>query len=76
VDRYDAYVEAGFNLELVTSRPFSDSTEGFVYEYATRLVIHGEASYPAERLGENFEITLRGKDSPEPRRRLKDVQVR
>ena len=59
VERFDAGVKAGLSLDLVTARPFRDSSEGFVYEYATRLVIHGEACYPAERLGEKFEITLR-----------------
>jgi hypothetical protein len=76
VEHYDADAEAGLNINLVTSRPFDDMPEDFVFESSARLVITGVACYPMEREGETYEVTLVAKDSHGSRLQLKDIQAR
>lgn len=76
VSAYEARTEAGLNISLVGGRPFDDDPEDFVFAFGTQVVINGVSTYPAERAGENFEITLRASDGSSWRPRLKDIHTR
>jgi hypothetical protein len=76
VESYEADAGAGLNLNLVTTHPYNDSPEDFVFAFGTKLEIKGVACYPTERSGEKYEVTFRAKDSGQYRLRLKDIQAR
>lgn len=67
LDRYD--VEAGVGVSYLLERPdlaFRDADDDPVFEHVTQLELAGSASYPPERAGERFELTVRGDDGPQP----------
>ena len=49
-----------------------------MFEHVTRLVLTGSATYPSERAGERFELTIRGDDGPSTRvgLKLREMQLR
>jgi hypothetical protein len=72
LERYDVQSEVGVTFYL--ERPelaFHDVDDDPVFEHITRLVLIGTSTYPAERAGECFELTIRGYDGPSSRVDLK-----
>jgi hypothetical protein len=68
IDRYD--VEVGVDVNFHVEHPelaFHDPDDDPLLEHVTRLVLLGTATYPADRAGERFELTIRGDDSPSTR---------
>ena len=68
LERYDVQSEVGVTFYL--ERPelaFHDADDDPLFEHITRLVLTGTATYPAERSGECFELTIRGDDGPSSR---------
>jgi hypothetical protein len=79
LERYD--VEAGVGVNFLLERPelaFHDADDDLVFEPITRLVLTGTATYPSDRAGEGFELTIRGDDGPSTRvgLKLREMQVR
>lgn len=79
LDRYD--IDAGVGVSYLLERPdlaFHDADDDPVFEHVTRLVLTGSATYPPERAGELFELTIRGDDGPSTRvgLKLREMQLR
>lgn len=70
VDNYEARTEAGLNLSLLgSSRYFIDDEP--VYSFDTDLDISGVCTYPDERAGDRYEISLRASTTTPRSLRLK-----
>lgn len=79
VDRYEACVEARINIDAKDPRyAFQLDDRDPVYQYVTRVKIHGVGTYPDDRIGHAFEITVLGDESPSRRvfPTIKDLQER
>lgn len=79
VENYDARVEAYINIEAKDPKYAIDLDDRDpVYKYITRLTIVGTATYPEDRAGQRFEITVYGDESPSRHvfPTLKDLQQR
>jgi hypothetical protein len=75
VQGFDAEVEARLNIDLATSRPLYSTEDDPVFPTSTRLVIRGRSTYPKERAGDVYEISLRGQTSSRTQLALKDIHV-
>jgi hypothetical protein len=74
-------VEASVDVSLHLEHPhlaFHDTDDDPLFEHITQLVLIGTATYPSDRTGESFELTIRGDDSPSTRvgLKLRDMQLR
>lgn len=79
VESYDARVEADINIEAKDPRyAINLDDRDPVYKYVTRLTIFGAATYPEDRAGQRFEVTVFGDESPSRRvfATLKDIHER
>jgi hypothetical protein len=79
LERYE--VEAGVDVNLHLEHPhlaFHDADDDPLFEHITRLVLTGTTTYPSDRAGECFELTIRGDDSASTRvgLKLRDMQLR
>lgn len=72
VDRYEA--KADVSVNYLVDHPhlaFHDCDDDPVFEHITQLVVAGTTTYPEERRGESFELTIRGDDGLGTRVNLK-----
>lgn len=79
VEKYDARVEAEISIEAKDPKYAIDLDDRDpVYKYITRLTIVGTATYPEDRAGQRFEVTVYGDESPSRRvfATLKDIHER
>lgn len=79
VERYEARVEASVNHHVFAPEyAWNLDDEDPVYEFTSHLTIEGTSTYPEERAGDGYELTIYGDDAPSRRLnlRLKDVQAR
>lgn len=68
VENYDARVEADINIEAKDPKYAIELDDRDpVYKYITRLTIVGIATYPEDRAGQRFEVTVFGDESPSRR---------
>jgi len=79
VEQYEveSAVDVNFHLEH-PHLAFHDADDDPLFEHITRLVLTGTATYPSDRAGERFELTIRGDDGPSTRvgLKLRDMQLR
>jgi hypothetical protein len=68
--------EAAINVELRVSGPLFSADEGPVFEATTTLDIRGKSTYPTERAGESYEITIKSDPSHRSQITLKDIHAR
>ena len=65
VDGYQARVEADINIDAKDPKYAIDLDDRDpVYKYITRLEIVGTATFPDDRTGQRFEISVYGDESP------------
>jgi hypothetical protein len=65
VQEYQARVEADINHDAKQPQySFRNDSRDPLYKYITRLTILGIATYPVERSGHHFEVSISGDDSP------------
>lgn len=79
VEGYEGRVEADINIDATNPKYALDLDDRDpVYKYITRLTIVGTATYPEDRAGQRFEITVYGDEAPSRRvfPTLKDLQER
>lgn len=79
VDRYDAGVRASINHNVHSPQyAWNLDDADPVYEFTNEVTITGTATYPPERAGDTYEVTMYGNDAPSHRLHLelKDVQER
>jgi hypothetical protein len=79
VEDYEAHIDAGIN-HVVFGPQYAwrlDDRDP-LYLFTTRLVISGTATYPAERAGDRYDLTIHGDDAPsqDVHLTLKDAQKR
>ena len=75
---YKARSESSLNYNLRGSHPRYARDEDLIYKFVTTLEITGVSTYPSERAGDTYELTLRGHESHpgEFSETLRDYQVR
>ncbi|MEI9410493.1 hypothetical protein [Mesorhizobium salmacidum] len=79
VERYEASVEAAINYNVYTPQTaWSSDDDDPLYRFISRLTVAGLSTYPEERAGDTYEITVYGDNlgSGDIRATLKDVQER
>jgi hypothetical protein len=79
VERYEASAGASINHDVYQPQyAFSLDDCDPLYRFSTQLTITGTSTYPEERAGDLYELTIYGDDRPSARLHatLKDVQVR
>ncbi len=79
VEHYEARVEGSVNHNIYAPQYAWDLDENEpLYTFETQLVISGLSTYPKERAGDTYELTIYGNDVPSQRlsRTLKDAQAR
>jgi hypothetical protein len=79
LERYEA--EAGVDVNFHLEHPelaFHDPDDDPLFEHITQLVLTGTATYPPDRAGESFELTIRGDDNLSTRvgLKLRDMQLK
>lgn len=78
VDGYEARVANSVNSYAHEPKySWRDTEDEPLYHFLGRLIIVGTSTYPDERAGETYELTIYGEDSPDSwiNRKLKDVQL-
>jgi hypothetical protein len=68
LERYD--IEAGVDVNFLLEHPelaLHDADNDPVFGHTTQLVLTGTATYPTDRAGECFELTIRGDEGPSTR---------
>ncbi|WP_405232045.1 hypothetical protein [Lentisalinibacter salinarum] len=76
---YESDISAEISHEVYSPETAFDlDVENPLYDFSTRLELQGIGTYPAERKGHRYEITLLGSDDPGHGldRKLRDVQER
>ena len=78
VKHYDARVNASINHEIYNQRGSWTIENDPVYHFTTQLTITGISTYPEERAGDTYELTIQGGDVPSRGHdvKLKDLQAR
>ena len=79
VEQYEAEFEAGIHHYAYSPEyAWNLDEDDPLYEFTSRLIISGLFTYPEDRAGDKFELTLRGDDAPSRRLhlQLKDIQAR
>jgi len=79
LEHYEAEVEASVNSHAYAPQyAWNLDDDDPLYEFTNGVAITGISTYPPERQGDSYEITLHGKDSPSHRvnAKLRDVQAR
>ena len=79
VERYEADVAASINHNVYGAQyAWNLNDDDPVYEFTNQTRITGTATYPPQRAGDAFQLTLYGTDAPSHRlgTKLKDVQAR
>lgn len=62
VTGFDVDVSVGLNSGLGEARPLYPRGNEFAYDFSTSLAISAECLYPPERKGDNYAITIFGKE--------------
>ncbi|WP_376704206.1 hypothetical protein RQ479_04155 [Mesorhizobium sp. ISC25] len=79
VARCEASVEAAVNYNVYTPESaWNSDDDDPLYRFTTRLTVAGISTYPEERAGDTYEVTIYGDNlgSGDIRATLKDVQER
>lgn len=76
IDSYDARAQAGINLNLLGSSRYVIDDEEPVYSFDTVLELSGTCTYPDDRAGDRYEITLVGDTTPPRSLRIKIKDLR
>ena len=79
VDRYEASVDASINHDAYDPQNAWDLNDNDpLYRFTSSLKVSGTTTYPDERAGEGYELTIYGDDAPSQRHNLtlKDIQAR
>ncbi len=78
VKYYDARVSTSINHEIYNPGAFWIVEDDPVYGFTTELAITGVSTYPEERAGDIYELTIHGDDAPSRGHavKLKDMQTR
>lgn len=79
VERYDTSVEAAINYNAYTPQSaWQSDDDDPLYRFTTRLTVAGISTYPEDRAGDTYEITIYSDNlsSGGIRATLKDVQER
>lgn len=79
VEHYEVRVAAAISHDVYAPQfAWNLDDNDPVYPITTRLTITGVSTYPEERAGDSYELTIYGDDAPSRRLNatLKDVQVR
>jgi hypothetical protein len=79
VEGYDANVEAAVNHHVYAPQyAWKPDDDDPLYEFTNRLRIVGRSTYPADRIGDTFEVTMYGDCAPSRRidAKLRDAQAR
>jgi hypothetical protein len=79
VEKYEVDIDFSINsTALYPQNALRGDDEDPVYRFTNQLRIAGISTYPQDRAGESYELTLHGDDAPSNRIAitLKDIQVR
>ncbi|RUX42924.1 hypothetical protein EOA33_30635 [Mesorhizobium sp. M4A.F.Ca.ET.050.02.1.1] len=79
VEHYEASVEAAVNYNVYSPQSaWNSDDDDPLYRFTTRLIVAGISTYPEERAGDRYEVTIYGDNlgSGDVRATLKDVQER
>lgn len=79
VERCDVSVEAAVNYNVYAPQSaWNSDDDDPLYRFTTRLTVAGISTYPEERAGDTYEVTIYGDNlgSGDIRATLKDVQER
>ncbi|RWH54980.1 MAG: hypothetical protein EOQ83_29700 [Mesorhizobium sp.] len=79
VERSEASVEAAINYNVYTPQyAWNSNDDDPLYRFTTRLTVAGTCTYPEERAGDSYEVTIYGDNigSGDIRATLKDAQER
>jgi hypothetical protein len=78
VKNYDARVSTSINHDTYNQGDSWTVEDDPVYRFTTELTITGVSTYPEERAGDIYELTIHGDDAPSRGHdtKLKDVQAR
>jgi hypothetical protein len=79
VERCDATVEAAVNYNVYAPQSaWNSDDDDPLYRFTTRLTVAGKSTYPEERAGDTYEVTIYGDNlgSGDVRATLRDVQER
>jgi hypothetical protein len=78
VDEYEAKVDSSLNYHLRDPRSGLFREEEPPYEFVTSLHFNGVATYPEDRVGEEYRVTVRGEELRQGdfSLTLKDMQAR
>ncbi|SIT57844.1 hypothetical protein BQ8794_410011 [Mesorhizobium prunaredense] len=79
MERCEASVEAAVNYNVYTPQSaWNSDDDDPLYRFTTRLAVAGISTYPEERAGDTYEVTIYGDNlgSGDIRATLKDVQAR
>jgi hypothetical protein len=79
IERYEAEADASINHDVYyPQHAFNLDDRDPVFRFITRIVIFGKATYPDERAGDAYELTVYGDDAPSRylQAKLEDIQVR
>jgi hypothetical protein len=79
VERYEVSVGASINHNVYAPQyAWRLDEDDPIYKFIMHLTITGKSTYPKDRAGETYELTIYGNDAPSQRHNatLKDAQVR
>lgn len=79
VERYDVSIDASINHSVYAPQhAWNLNEEDPVYQFTMRLTITGIASYPEDRAGDVYEVTIHGDDAPsmDHNARLREARAR
>lgn len=79
LERYEAGVEGGVNhYAYAPQYAWNLDDDDPVYEFTNQIVITGISTYPPERQGDHYELTIRGTEaaSHHLKAKLKDIHAR
>lgn len=79
VERYEARVDASVNHDVYAPQyAWGSEEDDPLYKFTAQLTITGTSTYPKERAGDTFELTISGNNAPSRRHdaTLRDAQAR
>lgn len=77
VESHEVSTDASININLTMDRPLFYQDDDLVYEFVITLKIFGKSTYPPNRAGDIYEVTVRGDESSRVLAlTLRDMQAR
>ena len=63
VESYEVSADASISMNLTMDRPLFYQDDDPVYEFVSTLKISGKSTYPENRAGDTYEVSVRGDES-------------